>query len=454
MRATTLALRLSLLLFGASVGYTQWLEKVIYLPDSLSGVVWPSCIAANPDARKMYVSGEYDDRPRSGLDCYVIVIDPYTNNRVARIAVQENVAALCYNPVVKKLYALHHLSEPGWMSVIDGFTDKVTATVALDSAPDLLCCNTVNGKMYVSSDRATNAISVVDGVGDSVIRTIPIAGGPCPLAFDSVGNKLYCLAWGGDHSEVVAVDGVGDTVLATVPTPLTPTNIAVNAARRRVYVSGTATREVVVLDADADTVLALIPGGSNIGQSLCLNELRDELYCPGPTGDTVLAIDCSGDTVVHKYAIGVGYEPGSVLCLPEQDLLFCVAHADQATLRVLDLATGNVVHSEVMSNWKMFLVDRGEGKFYSVNTSKNDLTVIAAIGDSLSSSRIAVGSRPSASCWASRVNKLYMGDGSNGSVYVLDCASGGVRALAPRGPFVSALCYDSLDGKEGHFPIY
>jgi YVTN family beta-propeller protein len=435
----------AVVVFGVSVGQGQWLEKVIYLPDSLSGVVWPSCIAANSDARKIYVSGEYDDRTRNGLDAYVVVIDPHTNERVARIAVPENVSCLCYNPVVKKLYATHRWwGAPGRISVIDGFSDQVTATIVYDSGPGQLCCNTVNGKMYVSRELAgCLSIAVLDGEGDSVIRSIETGGGT--MAFDSVGNKLYCLASEGGQSVVVVIDGIGDTVMTTVPTPLTPTGIAVNAARRRAYVSGTG--EVVILDADADTVLAAIPGGSNIEQSLCLNELRNELYCPGLTGDTILAVDCSGDTVVRRFAIGVGYEPGSVLCMPEQDLLFCVAHADQTTLRVVDLATGYVVHSEVMSNWGMFLADRTESKFYCVNCSKNDVTVVAAIGDEFSSSRITVGSRLSAPCWASRFNKLYMGDGSNGNVYVLDCASGGVRSLGSRGPFVSDLYYDSLDNK-------
>ncbi|MBM3332949.1 hypothetical protein FJY68_14075 [candidate division WOR-3 bacterium] len=428
-------------------GQGSWLEKVIYLPDSLSGVLWPSCIASNPDAGKVYVSGEYDDRTRNGLDAYVVVIDPRTNERVARIAVPENVSHLCYNPVAKKLYATHcHWGVAGRMSVIDGFTNQVTATIAFDSGPGQLCCNTVNGKMYVTSEWVGDpSVTVIDGVGDSVIRWTAAGGGA--MAFDSVGNKLYCLASEGGQSAVVVIDGIGDTVLTTVPTPLYPTNIAVNAAARRVYVCGTATLELVVLDADADTVLALIPGGSNVEQSLCFNELRNELYCPGPTGDTVLAVDCSGDTVVRRYTIGVGYEPGSVLCLPEQDLLFCVAHADQATLRVLDLATGNVVHSEVMSSWKMFLVDRGEGKFYSVNRSKHDVTVIAANGGPLTSAKITVGNAYSPICWASRVNKLYVGDACNGNVHALDCASGAVRTILPHGQFVSALCYDSLDNK-------
>jgi YVTN family beta-propeller protein len=432
------------LVLGVSVACGQWLEKVVYLPDSLSGVLWPSCIASNPDAGKIYVSGEYDGRMRNDLDAYVIALDPHTGEKVARIPVQENVGSLCYNPVVKKLYASHRSS--GRISVIDGFTDKVTATIAFDSGPDLLCCNTVNGKIYVSTERGANSIAVLDGVGDSIIRSIAVGGGP--MAFDSVGNKLYCDALG-KTSEMAVVDGAGDTVLTTVQVSGGPSCMAVNAAARRVYVCGYGEGgfKLLVLDADADTVLALIPGGSNIEQSLCFNELRDELYCPGPTGDTVLAIDCSGDTVARKFAVGLGYEPGSVLCLPEQDLLFCVAHADQATLRVVNLATGNVMHSEEVSNWRMFLIDRAKGKFYGVNTSKNDVTVLTASGDSLNSSRIAVGCRPSALCWASRVNKLYIGDGSNGGVYVLDCASGGVRALAPRGPFVSSLCYDSLDSK-------
>ena len=43
------------LVLGATIGHGQWLEKVIYLPDSLSGVIWPSCMASNPDADRKSV---------------------------------------------------------------------------------------------------------------------------------------------------------------------------------------------------------------------------------------------------------------------------------------------------------------------------------------------------------------------------------------------------------------
>ena len=149
-----------------SAASAQWIEKVIYLPDSLSGVIWPSCMACNPDAHKIYVSGRYDGRMRHGLDAYVVVLDARTAERAARIAVQENVAALCYNPVVQKLYASHTSIDR--ISAINGNSNIVTNTIPFDTAPSLLCANTVNGKMYVTSECQDRFLGLPDGIGDTV----------------------------------------------------------------------------------------------------------------------------------------------------------------------------------------------------------------------------------------------------------------------------------------------
>jgi YVTN family beta-propeller protein len=435
----------------AAVASAQWLEKVIYLPDSLSGVIWPSCLALNPDAHMIYVSGSYDDRTRSGLDAYVMVLDAHTTEKVARIAVQENVASLCYNPVVHKLYASHPFN--GRTSVIDGFSNNVSSTVEFDAEPTLLCCNTVNGKMYVSSHLTDNSMAILDGDGDSVIRKVPVTGNQWGLAFDSIGNKVYCsrvaLQTG---AAILVVDGVGDSALRELPIEVDPVDMAVSASHRRLYCYGWGggyEGALVIVDTDGDTILKTIragPGGSEDGQVLCVNERRGEVYFPG-VGDTVLVIDCSGDSVVRRLTLGDGYEPSALRCLPEQDLLFCYAGNPDAAIRVVNLETGAVALTEKAKSRLHLLADPAEGRFYRTNYWDALVHVLTASGDSVSSSEIIVGSQPRALCLASRVNKLYAGDVGKGAVYVIDLASDRVRTVRLPGGGAGAMCYDSLDNK-------
>lgn len=42
----------------AALALGQWLEETIWLPDSLSEVIWPSDICFNPTENVMYVGGE------------------------------------------------------------------------------------------------------------------------------------------------------------------------------------------------------------------------------------------------------------------------------------------------------------------------------------------------------------------------------------------------------------
>ena len=439
------------LVLGATIGHGQWLEKVIYLPDSLSGVIWPSCMASNPDAHKIYVSGTYNGRTRSGLDAYVMVLDAHTTEKVTRIAVQENVASLCYNPVVHKAYASHPFV--GRISVIDGFSNSVSNTIEFDAEPTLLCCNTVNGKMYVSSDMTDNSMAILDGTGDSVIRTIPVAGDQWGLAFDSIGNKVYCsrvaLQTG---AAILVVDGVGDSALQELPIEIDPVDMAVSTSHRRLYCYGWGDGyegALVIVDTDGDSILKTIlagPSGNEDGQVLCVNERRGEVYFPG-IGDTVLVMDCSGDSVVRRLSLGGGYEPNALRCLPEQNLLFCYAGNPQVAIRVVNLETGTVVLTEKAKSKLYLLADPAEGRFYRTNSWDALVHVLTSSGDSVSSSEIIVGSHPRALCLASRVNKLYAGDAHNGAVYVIDLVSDRVRTVRLPGGSVQALCYDLLDNK-------
>ncbi|MBN2464228.1 hypothetical protein JXD38_01195 [candidate division WOR-3 bacterium] len=420
---------------GVSVGYGQWLEEVIYLPDSLSGVLWPSCIAANPDAHKVYISGTYDGRPRRGLDTYVIVVDAGTTQKVARIRVQEGVTSLCYNPVVRRLYASHDKAINGGISVIDGGSDSVICIIPDDSGPELLCCNTTNGKLYISSNQYDNSVAVYDCVGDSVIRTIPVPGFIWSLTFDSLGNRLYC-GYSGDDCGLLVIDGGADSAVANISVPFTVRHAVVSHQHRRLYCSGLAGDSVVLMmvNTDRDSIEGAIPAG---GGSLSINDVRDELYFCIP-GDTLAALDCSGDTVARKLVplAGVYFD-----CLPARDRLVCTAGGQ---VYLLDLADGSVAGGPAAgSGW--LLLDRAECRLYTC--SDVTVTVLDISTDSITQSETAIGSEPWVLCAAAKANKVYAGDMVRGAVYSLDCASGMVKEVHLPGREVRALCYDSLDNK-------
>jgi len=419
---------------GVSVGHSQWLEKVIYLPDSLSGLLWPSCMALNAEYQKVYVAGAYG---YSGtLPSYVVVLDSRTGEKMARVAVPSGVAALSYNPVTSKLYAAHD----GSITVIDGMNDRVKAQFACDSNAPMLCSNTVNGKVYHSS-KWRETLAVIDGVGDSVMAKVLMPGEVWSLTFDSLLNRLYC-----GHSSpngLTVLDGDSDTVIAeiSIPSEQAVRYVVAGGPHRRLYCGGRADGNpiLVIIDTEGDTVLRTIPGG---GVAYCINELRDELYFTGLTGDTILALDCSGDTIARRLAAFPGWEIGALQCLPERDLLLSSA---RAKLFVVDLASGAAVDSAPASGL-CSLWDQAEARIYFVNETEDCITVQDASGDSLTQLRIPVGSRPWVSVCATKANKVYFGNMTRGSVYSLDCATGAVKTFGVGAP-TKVLSYDSLNNK-------
>ena len=426
------------LVLGATAVHAQWLEKVIYLPDSLSGVLWPSCIAGNPEFRKVYVSGDYDGHHRGDLDAYVIVIDSRTGEKRARIPLPSKVSRMVYNPLTTELFA-------SWLTntiVVDGRTDTVISTFECDRFGGQLCLNTVNGKVYRSS--AAESLSVIDGDGDSVMAKVYVPGGEYSLTFDSVGNKLYC-GYEDEYGQggLLVIDGDADTVITDFPTPFTFGYAVVSQQHRRLYCAGKVDGSpvLVVVDTDCDSIVGTISGFGGVLGGLCLNELRDELYFR--IGDTVAALDCSGDTTSRRLTAFPGQYVDLLWCLPERDRLICRV---ESRAYLLDLATGDTVAGACPGfAGSVFWLDQTEARLHCLKSYGHGVAVLDASTDSIVRSETRVGSQPMILCIATKANKVYAGDVGRGTVYSLDCASGRVKML--RLPSVSAFCYDSLDNK-------
>ena len=190
--------------------FSQWLETTIYLPDSLSGMVYPQAFTYNATNNKIYVGGYYGN-------C-VIVIDGETNQEIAKIPAGEDIHSLCWNSTNNKIYCANYYTNN--VTVIDGATNQVIATIQVGSGPWALVWNSTNNKVYCANWGSDN-VSVIDGATNRVIATIPAGSAPCAFAWNSIQNRTYVANYGSSTISVIRdVTGIEEYFLPDVK-PLT-----------------------------------------------------------------------------------------------------------------------------------------------------------------------------------------------------------------------------------------
>jgi len=140
-------------LFFSPALYCQWLETTIYIPDSLSGILFPRAFTYNATNNKIYVGGAYGD-------C-VIVIDGATNQKIAKIPAGSYITALCWNQTDNKVYCANEDSDD--VTIIDGANNQVLATVTVGRDPLALCWNSIQNRVYVAN-YSGSSVSVIRDV--------------------------------------------------------------------------------------------------------------------------------------------------------------------------------------------------------------------------------------------------------------------------------------------------
>jgi YVTN family beta-propeller protein len=148
MRLTRLVA--SSVLLAVSFASAQSLETTIFLPDSLSGLTRPKCLAYDSSSNTVYVGGETGD-------C-VIAIDGATNQKIARIPAGSGIYALCYNPQNNRVYCANRYSDN--VTVIDGATNEVITTVTAGDYPCALCYNPQDNKVYCANYHTGGGVTV------------------------------------------------------------------------------------------------------------------------------------------------------------------------------------------------------------------------------------------------------------------------------------------------------
>jgi YVTN family beta-propeller protein len=400
-------------------------EKVIYLPDSLSGLVGPSCLAFDRSNGLLYVAG---DGPN------VIAISESTHEKVARIDVGSRVNAICCDAAASKVYAA---LASDTVIVIDGASNTISARLPAGSDPVAIFYDSVVGKVYCGNSLSGN-VTVIDAVRDSVVATIPLTDGPVAFCYDSTGAKVYCAL--PDRGSVAVLDGYADTLLRTITVAGEPSALLFDPQQNKVYCANRDDRSVSVISVLDDSVVKTVRRTAPYPRALALDPSRDRLYVACESRE-VTVVDCSADTVFAR--VRVNHEPWDVLYNGTSDRVYCPDYLTQ--LVVIDPAAETVVKAITVPSQPCALaVDADGNEVYCASATGNAITIVDASRDTVAAT-VATGCNLDFAVFSEKSGKLYVGFrfGASGRLAVIDGTSNVIRRFIDVVGYSPKVCYDS-----------
>jgi YVTN family beta-propeller protein len=494
-----------LFLLGA-VAFGQTRDTVVYLPDSLTGALYPGAVLAVPDSEKMYAAGT------GGLPA-VIAFDAATGNRTSRVRVAGDIERLIWNSSSQLLYALGRET----LSVIDPEPDTLIATVSYGNGPGLGAWSEPAGALFVASrlygmlakldgtshqlvdsiavpltpvdivahaDRSRlyvagrqDSVAVIDVSADSLVRFVPVGDNPVDLEPAPDRDLLYCANSTG--RSVSVVDCGGETLVATITIPSQPLSLAYDSGRAKLYCLGRYPDAVTVIDAGGNQMVTAIPVASP--QSMALDRAHARLYAASHYG-LLSIIDIDGDSLVAELPIGndcpelavsvsgrvaaVSRERGNVTLVVGESIAGAVQVATSGPRAALTAAGKLYVAEEraglvdvlelpgyrLLRRIKVGVtpyalsVNRAEQKVYCACQGSNHVAVISTAADSLVAT-VAVGTAPLSLALDSAGNKLYVGNMGSTEVTVIDCRADTVVARVPVGEATRRVVYNAVSRK-------
>ncbi|GEM_PF-1096335 len=296
----------------------QWLERALVVGDTTGGLTLRGGIVVNPVSGNVYIEG-----------APIQVFNPVTAEKVRAIGAPGSVV---FCPPSGKGYIIGDS-----VIILDAAADTVLGTTTLPFLPASHAYSRTSNRLYFGSPDERDQLLVFDPNGDSVLKTVEIGCPVTALLWDSSGDRLYV----GTRSHaalLLVVDCGADTIAAAVPSGLRELDkLALSTVSHKLYCAGvldTSTAEaVVVVSTDSLRAIGEVPG-LMLPDAMEYSPFTDRLYCPVRAGgDSLLVVDCRGDTVrgqIEAYVEGLAVNTlnGSVYFGPR----------DSGTVAVMDTA--------------------------------------------------------------------------------------------------------------------
>jgi YVTN family beta-propeller protein len=266
------------------------------------------------------------------------------------------------------------------------------------------------------------AVVVAAASGQWLETTIPVPdtfGGiamPNQLAYDSAGNHVYVA--GTVTRNIFVLDATNGRRLARIPFEGDIRALCYSSASNKMYAAAFDRDLVAVIDAGAMQVVDTIPTG-DAPVALAYNPTLDRIYCVNLFGRTVSVIDCEDDSVLATVA--VGQQPFSVCWNPTRNVVYC-ANSGSNTVSVIDAANDTVVGTIPTGSAPLgFVYNPDLNKLYTANYGSGTVTVIDGLSDSVLAN-IGNGESPCRLCYNPVNNKVFVAD-EDGAMMVIDCVS-------------------------------
>ncbi len=396
------------LLFGATAGYSQWLETKITLPDSLGGATGPHCLTTDTSERYVYVGDG------SGA---VYVVDAEAGTRVAKIPCIY-VSAVCTNTRQNKVYAADYGGNR--VLVISCATNQVVATIPLGAAglPLALCYNSSDNKTYVAGDGGD--LTVIECSSDSAVRTIHLGESPNGLCYNPASNRVF---YAGDDSLLAVVDGANDSVVGAYDGAYYGP-FAVSAVANKVYVAGEIPGSAVVFVLDGATGVVLDTMNA-YAEVMCLNPHTQKLYTGGKTPCEIMIFDCAADTLIDWFRLTGQSYIYSIACDTTTGKVFASFEwNNRDKLVVIDGVADTIAAKIPGPHQGELLVSSKRGRVYSTDLLALALAVFDTGTDSLLRT-ITIGGGSTQMCYDTIDDKVYYVSYSNilGEVGAVDAAT-------------------------------
>jgi YVTN family beta-propeller protein len=405
----------------------QWVDTTFYIPDSMTGLWFPTCLARNSLTHTLYVGGEVED--------VVFALDDRTGQKLARILVGSSVCNLTCDETNNLVYCAS--ADLGPWYVIDGAGNRVVRTIPTSDDPELAFVNPLTGRAYcVDWDR----IQIVDGATGQVVRSLVYDDWVVyAFALDAVDRKLYIATEG----ELLVFDALSDSLELTLPAECDTASLAYNPANNRLYCAWNT--QLGVIDCRTDSLVKTLTLPYDFYSCmLAVNGAGSRVYCLSDDG-RLATIDCTRDTLARICNL-VG-DPTGVYYDTALDRLYCQDADGVPSICVLDGATGEPLSwIPVPGAFYGLVGNPSDNLLYCASDEYGVVYFIECGADSVVAT-LSFSGLPTGVCANSEMGRVYVGDAYGDGVVVIDDATRTIVSIVRTGGPVEEFAYDPANDK-------
>ena len=188
------------------------------------------------DGRSLFVASETAGGVyRVPLTPGPLPFDPATMTTIKRIAVDDDVDGIFFDPAEKLIYAVN--GEPRLATLIDPATRTKVGVIALGGKPEFAAYDPQTRLIYQNLEDIS-AVAVVDVKGRRVVGSWPLApcDGPTGMALDLAHRRMFVVCK--NNALMVVLDLASHRVVASAPVGGGPDSVAYDPTLQRLYVTG------------------------------------------------------------------------------------------------------------------------------------------------------------------------------------------------------------------------